>query len=124
MNELCQAFDVSISCYYYHLITANVAKKNLMILISHISIDSGNTHEKRLVHAELIKLGHVIVVHKTRTSMKKLNIKAIRPKKRHNYLSLGDEHKYAAHLLKCHFTPDPINTHEWVIGKVFCYYCH
>jgi hypothetical protein len=53
-----------------------------MTLINNISIDSGNTYGKRRIHAELFDLGHERGVHKTRTFMKKLNIKAIRPKKR------------------------------------------
>lgn len=84
-----------------------------MTLINNISIDSSNTYGKRRIHAELIELGHVIGVHKTRTFMNKLNIKAIRPKKRHYYPSSGTEHKYAPNLLKRHFSPASINTH-WV----------
>jgi putative transposase len=113
MNELCRVFGVNISSYYYHLVTASVATTNVMNLINNISMDSGNTHGKRRIHAELTELGHVIGVHKTRTLMKKLNIKAIRPKECHYYPSSGNEHKYAPNLLKRQFTPKSINTH-WV----------
>ena len=113
MNELCRVFDVSLSSYCYHPVTASVATTNVMTLINNILIDSGNTYGKRSIHAELIELGHDIGIHKTRTFMKKLNIKAIRPKKRHYYPSSGIEHKYAPNLLKCHFNPVSINT-NWV----------
>jgi putative transposase len=83
MNELCRVFDVTLSNYYHHPVTTSVATTNVMHLINNISIDSGNTYDKRRIHAELIELGHVIGAHKTPTLMKKLNIKAIRPKKRH-----------------------------------------
>jgi transposase InsO family protein len=45
--------------------------------------------------------------------MNKLNIRAIRPKKRHYYPDSGTEHKYAPNLLKHHFSPASINT-RWV----------
>ena len=93
MIEICTS-------YYYHPVTASIATTNVMNLINIISIDSGNTYGKRRIHAELIELGHVIGVHKTRTLMKKLNLKAIRPKKRHYCPSSGKEHKYTPNLLK------------------------
>jgi putative transposase len=111
MNELCRVFDVSLSIYYYHPVTVSSATINVMTLINNISIDSGNTYGKGRIHAELVELGYEIGIHKTRTFMKKLNIKAIRPKKRHYYPSSGNEHKYAANLLKLHFNPISINTH-------------
>ena len=113
MNELCRVFDVSLSSYYYHPVTDSEETINVMTLINNISIDSGNTYGKRRIHAELIELGHKIGVHKTHVFMKKLNIKAIRPKKRHYYPSSGNEQKYASNLLKRHFNPVSINTH-WV----------
>jgi hypothetical protein len=45
--------------------------------------------------------------------MSKLNIKAIRHKKRHYYPSSGTEHKYADDLLIRHFRPATTNT-QWV----------
>lgn len=113
MNELCRVFNVSLSSYYYHPVTASAATINVMTLINTIAIESGNTYGKRRIHADLLELGHEIGVHKTRTLMKKLNIKAIRPKKRHYYPNSGAEHKYAPNLLKRHFNPTSINTH-WV----------
>lgn len=43
--------------------------------------------------------------------MNKLNIKAIRPKKRHYHSLSGKEHKYAPNLLKRQFNPSSENTH-------------
>lgn len=113
VNELCRVFEVSLSSYYYKPITDNLATVAVMDLIESISIDSGNTYGKRRIHAELIELGHVVGIHKTRTLMKKLNIKAIRPQKRHYYPSSGTEHKYAPNVLKRRFNPESINTY-WV----------
>ena len=113
MNELCRVFYINLSSYYYQPVTASAATINVMTLINNILIDSGNTYGKRHIHAELVELGHEIGVHKTRTFMKRLNIKAIRPKKRHYYPNSGKEHKYAPNLLKRHFNPVKINTH-WV----------
>ena len=119
MNELCRVFDVSLSSYYYHPVTASTAIINVMTLINNISIDSGNTYGKRRIHDELVERGHEIGAHKIRTFMKKLNIKAIRPKKRHYYPSSGNEHTYAPNLLKRHFDPVSINTH-WVGDITYC----
>ena len=68
---------------------------------------------RRRVHVELNALNHTIGIYKTAALMKRLNIKAIRPKKKHDYPNSGDEHKYAQNLLKREFNPDSHNTH-WV----------
>jgi hypothetical protein len=68
---------------------------SLMTLIKAISVDSDNTYGRRRIHFELTELGHEIGVYKTVNLMEKLNIKAIRPKKRHYYPLSGKEYKYA-----------------------------
>ena len=113
VNELCRVFGISLSSYYYKPVTASLEEINLMTLIKSISVDSGNTYGRRRVHVELTEQGHVIGVHKTAYLMEKLNIKAIRPKKRHYYPTSGKEHKYAPNLLKRQFNPASVNTH-WV----------
>ena len=84
-----------------------------MTLIKAISVDSGNTYSRRRVHVELTELGYDIGVYKTVNLMEKLNIRAIRPKKRHYYRLSGKEHKYAPNLLKRQFNPSSANT-NWV----------
>jgi transposase InsO family protein len=119
VNELCRIFAVSLSSYYYQPTAENLATIAVMDLIESISIDSGNTYGKRRIHAELIELGHAVGMHKTRTLMKTLNIKAIRPQKRHYYPSSGTEHKYAPNVLKRRFTPGSVNTY-WVGDITYC----
>lgn len=113
ITELCRLFNISMSSYYYHPITASLDDIKLMTLIKSISVDSGNTYGKRRINVELNEQGNVIGLHKTRTLMKHLNIKAIRPKKSHYYPDSGNEHKYAPNLLKREFNPEKLNTH-WV----------
>ncbi len=113
INELCRVFGISLSSYYYKPVTTSLADIKLMTLIKAISVDSGNTYGKRRIHVELTELGHAIGVYKTVNFMEKLNIKAIRPKKRHYYPLSGKEHKYAPNLLKRQFNPSSANTH-WV----------
>lgn len=113
LTELCRIFEVSMSSYYYQPVTPTSFDIQLMTLIQSISTSSGNTYGKRRIAFELKSLGYSIGLHKTRTLMKHLNIKAIRPQKRHYYPNSGHEHKYAPHLLKRQFNPETHNTH-WV----------
>jgi hypothetical protein len=82
INELCRVFGISLSSYEYKPVTASLADINLMTFIKTISVDAGNTYGRRRVHVELTELGHEIGVYKTLNLMDKLNISAIRPKKR------------------------------------------
>ena len=82
INELCRVFDISLSSYYYKPVVSSLVDINLMTLIKAISVDSGNTYGKRRIHVELTELGHDIGLYKTVNLMEKVNIKAIRPKKR------------------------------------------
>jgi transposase InsO family protein len=113
ITELCRLFEISMSSYYYRPVTPSLADIELMLLIKSISVDSGNTYGKRRIYVELNELGNDIGIYKTQTLMKRLNIKAITPKKRHYYPDSGDEHKYAPNLLKRQFNPATQNTH-WV----------
>jgi len=69
-----------------------------MTIIKGISVDSGNTYGRRRIHVELIKLGYDVGLYKTINFMEKLNIRAIRLKKRHYYPTSGKEHKYEPNL--------------------------
>lgn len=113
VSELCRVLEVSTSSYYYAPVTPNKSEQALLELIESIADDSGYTYGRRRVHVELNALNHTIGIYKTAALMKKLNIKAIRPKKKHYYPNSGDEHKYAQNLLKREFNPDSHNTH-WV----------
>ncbi len=110
-TELCRLFEVSSSRYYYHPRPPN--SDDIASSIQSIAEVTGNTYGKRRMQVELNALDHNIGLYKTATLMKKLNIKAIRPKKKHYYPDSGVEHKYAPNLLKRQFSPDTYNTH-WV----------
>jgi putative transposase len=113
VTELCDVFEVSMSSYYYHPVPPNLTDINLMTMMTSIASETRNSYGKRRIQVELNELGHAIGLHKTAILMKKANIVAIRPKKKHYYPNSGHEHKYAPNLLKREFNPDTHNTH-WV----------
>jgi len=82
-------------------------------MIKAISNESRNSYGKRRIQAELNGRGHKVGLHKTASLMVKVNVVAIRPKKRHYYPNAGQEHKYAPNLLMREFYPENNNTH-WV----------
>ncbi len=113
VTELCGAFNVSMSSYYYKSVLPNLDDINIITMIKAISNESRNSYGKRRIQAELNGLGHEVGLHKTASLMVKANIVAIRPKKKHYYPNSGKEHKYAPNLLKRDFYPETHNTH-WV----------
>ena len=62
---------------------------------------------------ELNNNGFQLGLHQTATLMKKAEVVAIRPMKRHYYPNNGLEDKYFPNLLNREFTPNTLNTH-WV----------
>ncbi len=80
--------------------------------IKSIAVESQHSYGKRRIQVELANKGIEIGVYKTASLMKKANVIAIKPKKRHSYPS-GEIHKKADHLFKRRFNPETIHTH-WV----------
>ena len=113
LTELCNAFEVSPSSYYYKPIGLSEHDKKLIELIKVISAASGSTYGKRRIRAELRCMGYSIGIRKTKRLMNVASIIVIMPRKRHYYPDSGQEHKYADNLLARDFAPQTVNTH-WV----------
>ncbi|MFT5277980.1 MAG: hypothetical protein ACI8VI_001622 [Granulosicoccus sp.] len=74
MTELCEAFNLNVSSYYYKSIPPNLTDINLLTMIKSISNEFRNNYGKRRVQAGLNGLGHLIGLHKTASLMVKANI--------------------------------------------------
>lgn len=112
-SELCMAFEISPSSYYYKPVGLSERDKKIIELIKAISAASGSTYGKRRIRAELKTMGYNIGLRKTKCLMNMAGIVVIMPRKRHYYPDTGQEHKYAKNLLNRDFKPAKINTH-WV----------
>jgi putative transposase len=113
VNELCRAFEISSSSFYYKPMPLSIKKQSVMQLVESVFADSYATYGKRRIQAELLDLDCKVGVYAISTVMKNLGLRAIRPKKKHHYPDSGDEHIYAPNLLKREFSPGTCNTH-WV----------
>jgi putative transposase len=110
VSELCEAFDLSPSSYYYKPV--DILKKHGAVIakIKAISTESVHTYGKRRIHAELKDQGIKIGIYQTKTLMDVGNIDVIVPRKRHHYSDSGDEHQYAPNLVNREFKPESLNT--------------
>lgn len=113
IKEMCSAFDVPYSSYYYQPVGLSERDEKLVDLIRVISATSGSTYGKRRIRAQLNAQDVTIGLGKTRRLMKVAGIVVIVTRKRHYYPDSGQEHQYAPNLLSRNFTPQNINTH-WV----------
>lgn len=115
LDELCRLFDLSLSTYYYQInhLTYSVVSQQIMDEIQIVSEETDQTYGKRRMKTELENRGFTIGLHKTASHMKKANIIAINPVKRHYYPDAGTVHKKAPNILNRRFNPGTINTH-WV----------
>lgn len=112
-DELCSIFNLAVSTHYYQINKQVRHKEQTIIgMIKSIAIETKHTYGKRRMQAELTNQGIQMGLYKTASLMKKANVIAIRPKKRHSYPD-GESHKKAEHLLKRQFNPDSVHTH-WV----------
>ena len=115
VDELCRLFDLSLSTYYYQLKQSvpSTQSQQLVTEIQKIAEDTDDTYGKRRMKVELNNRGYIVGVYKTASHMKKANVTAINPVKRHYYPDAGDVHQKADNVLKREFNPGTINTH-WV----------
>ncbi len=110
---LCRAFHLPLSSYYYHQNQEDSeVEKTIMDEIKALAIDHQHTYGKRRMKESLNNKGVEIGLCKTARLMKKANVKAIRPLKKHRY-DKGEQHHIADNLLKRQFNPSTLNTH-WV----------
>ena len=112
-KELCTLFNIPLSTHYYQ-INKQVSDEEQKTInrIKSIAVETQHTYGKRRIQVELANQGIEIGVYKTALLMKKANVIAINPKKRHSYPS-GEVHKKAGHLLKRQFNPGTVHAH-WV----------
>jgi len=115
LTELCSLFQLNQSTYYYqqNLRTLDNQTIQLLVNIKAISAESDNTYGKRRIQKELLSMGINIGLYRTASLMKKAEIKAKTPKKKHDYGDTGKVHKIAPNLLKRQFEQSTPNTH-WV----------
>ena len=114
-KELCQLLKLPRSSYYYQ-IKDSLVDDNTSTMIKFIkqtAIEVGHTYGKRRMRVSLNNQGYNIGLCQTATLMKKANIIAICPRKRHYYPNAGTIHKKADNLLNREFEQQSINTH-WV----------
>ena len=112
-TELCKAFEVPASSYYYQPVGPSELDQQIIDSIKTISESVGHTYGKRRMVLDLVALGYSIGTFKTKRLMNDCGIKVVVPRKRHYYPDSGQEHKLAANLLKREFNPKTINT-NWV----------
>ncbi len=86
INELCTAFNVKHSTYYYHHQNAMSPEVLQMItIIKATSTETNNAYGKRRMLKVLNERGHDLGIYKTASLMKKADVVAIRPTKKHYY---------------------------------------
>ena len=112
-TELCTLFNLALSTHYYQVNNQmSDEDQETIAQIKLIAIETQHTYGKRRTQVELANRGIGIGIYKTASLMKKANVIAIKPKKRHSYPT-GEVHKKADHLLKRQFNPSTVHTH-WV----------
>lgn len=116
VSELCQILNVPGSSYYYQARESSLAESELITQIKDIAQETGNTYGKRRMQVELTSLGHDIGLYRTASLMKKADVVAIRPMRKHYYPDAGKEQTYAPNILKRQFNPSTHNTH--MVGDI------
>jgi len=105
VSELCRVLGVPSSSYYYQTQEPALAKIELVAQIKSIAKETENTYGKRRMQVELASLGHDIGLYRIASLMKKADVVAIRPKRKHYYPNAGLEQQYAPKILKRQFNP-------------------
>lgn len=120
VHELCRVFQTRASTYYYQCRekSINHEERIMMAAVKTIAVETNYSYGKRRIHASLLNQGFKLGIFRTKTLMKKANVFAITPRKRHYYPSTGKPHIKAENILARRFYPKTINTH-WV-GDNLC----
>jgi len=115
LTELCSLFQLKQSSYYYQQSPRTLDNQAIQLLVNikAISATSDNTYGKRRIRKELQTMGFDIGLYRTASLMKKADITAKTPRKKHRYGELEKVHKIAPNLLKRQFEQSKPNTH-WV----------
>ncbi len=120
-QELCSVLDVRVSTYYYQIKSMQFSPEEIKLIstIKSIAKESGDTYGKRRIQPALKLKGFNLGLYKTASMMKKANIIAITPKKKHYYADGGKSHPKAANILNRAFTQKAKHTH-WVGDITYC----
>jgi len=115
INELCTVFNVKLSTYYYQQQEKIPRPEEIELLaaIKSIATETNSSYGRRRMNKALQQQGFKLGTYKTATTMKKANIIAINPTKKHYYPDTGEAHYKAPNLLERQFNPGTLNTH-WV----------
>ncbi len=115
LTELCSLFQLKQSTYYYQRNPRAMDNHTIQLLVNIKAIfaESDSTYGKRRIRKVLHTMGFGIGIYRTASLMKKAEIKAKTPKKKHYYGDTGEVHKIAPNLLKRQFEQSTPNTH-WV----------
>ena len=116
VSELCKALNVSVSTYYYQPIEPDIEEERMVVAMKTVFDDSEQTYGKRRIRQELENQGYKVGIAKVRTLMKKHGLKAVVPKKKHDYPDAGNDSQYAPNLLARQFSPETVGTH--LVGDI------
>jgi hypothetical protein len=87
IKQLCRLLKLPCSSYYYQAKAklANGNTNTIINIIKQTAIEVGHTYGKRRMKIILNNQGYSVGVYQTASLMKKANVVAIRPRKRHYY---------------------------------------
>ena len=115
VKEMCNAFDLNQSTYFDQIKEKTLAeeKKKIISILKQTAVETKHTYGKRRMQQQLKLEGITIGIHKTASLMKKANIVAIKPKKKHYYPNGGISDIKIENVLNRQFNQPKPNTH-WV----------
>lgn len=115
ITELSALFTVKLSTYYYQQQEKPTRPEKIKLInaIKSVATETGDSYGKRRMNEALQLQGFQLGIYKTASLMKKANVVAINPKKKHYYPDSGETHHKAPNHLKRAFSPGTVNTH-WV----------
>lgn len=115
ITEMCSLFNIKLSTYYYQQQERPIKPEvmQMITVIKETAIETNNAYGRRRMLETLQSQGFQLGMYKTASLMKKANVVAINPKKKHYYPDSGEAHHKAPNLLNRQFNPGTINTH-WV----------
>ena len=115
VKEMCNAFDLNQSTYFDQIKEKTLAeeKKKIISILKQTAVETKHTYGKRRMQQQLKLEGITIGIHKTASLMKKANIVAIKPKKKHYYPNGGISDIKIQNVLNRQFNQPKPNTH-WV----------
>ncbi len=114
VHQLCRVFETDPNTYYYQCQQKPVGHQEHIILesIKTIVVKTCYTYGKRRIHASLINQGFKLGIFRTATLMRKANVFATAPRKKHDYPNTDKPHIKTENILGRQFQPKTISTHQ------------